>query len=755
MSKDDLAAGHLSLAVNNARLPVRLLDSTVLHGCNVLHNTTVIRQRVDLGSLTGARSGSASREFASKFIERFMGLQQMQPPGHMSTDFLGRLNERAGAPLVEVLFEAILAVEASLCFTMGKLSPISYAEILPTRSPAWYDLVWECTDMRISRGAARLGYKGLLELLPKSFGVDPGTYTNDFQTGLENLRIVAVRRQRSTAAEVLALAAKKRGLPCEHIGSTYLLLGHGISQRSIHDSYRGPGNTQAIVADGDALLAKAVARDISRYELPLPERWPASTVADASLAADSLGYPVVLKPLKGRQLSRMSIGVKIRADIHHAFEHTRRDGKGVMVEKFIEGQQHRLMIVDGRMVAALHIIPPSVIGDGVRNISRLIDELNSDPLRNGIRQYQIEVTEKLVHSLALAGHDLLDVPANGTEVRLEFIRDISAGATHIDVTDIVHPDNQEVSVQAATHSKLLVAGVDFVCPDITRSYRDAGGSIIDINAEPELHFHKWPRHGSSRDVGGDILRLAFPGHGKGNIPLVMLVGENGMGRVGRDFDRIMLAANKTAAIALPNSSTIGGEPIEHAISLPREATRFMLQDPRAEIVLGTRSPRSIVNQGLGIEKCDVAAILDPAEDGNLEVYSQGLRVLLEATQGMVVVDAANRIAFELLQLVEFKQVVLVSQRQGDRKINRHLNMGGIAVTVGREQGRSNIVLKRKDRIYASIPIASLINTRTTRVGPREIQDRMFAVALAYGIGLRGNDLRVTVKGPAPLSLEAP
>jgi hypothetical protein len=221
--------GVRPLAKPRERPAIALLEHRVLRGCNVHHTATVFRQRVDFGSFAGSHARDADGKLAARFIQRFAGLDESAPNGRMNANFLARLNSALGIPIEEALFEAILAVELSMTFKMRGLATLDYAEIV-RRDSTIVDLIWSTRVPSISRAAARVGLAGLMELLPRQ----RARAAKSFESGLHALRKRAKRRQWSSSASALALAAEKRGLPCESLGDAYLLLGQGIEQHVVY-----------------------------------------------------------------------------------------------------------------------------------------------------------------------------------------------------------------------------------------------------------------------------------------------------------------------------------------------------------------------------------------------------------------------------------------------------------------------------------------------------------------------------------------
>jgi hypothetical protein len=270
-AKARAAARRRLSPARRARLPIALLEHRLLRGCNLHHTTTVLRQRVDLGELAGLHTQDAGRGFAARFIRRFVGLDENRPNGHMSVDFLVRLKSASGVPVEEALFEAILAVD----FSIRQLAKADHAEVVHSADARLIDLVWSTRVPSLSRASARVALAGFLELLPQRLRQKKPRAAKNFEARLDALRKRARRKQWSSSAAMLRLAAEKQGLPCESLGDDYLLVGQGIEQHVVYAPAASKGGpdlaasripialivgqrrTSAIASDLDGLLRAA------------------------------------------------------------------------------------------------------------------------------------------------------------------------------------------------------------------------------------------------------------------------------------------------------------------------------------------------------------------------------------------------------------------------------------------------------------------------------------------------------------------
>ncbi len=115
---------------------------------------------------------------------------------------------------------------------------------------------------------------------------------------------------------------------------------------------------------------------------------------------------------------------------------------------------------------------------------------------------------------------------------------LSTGGTAIDLTDVVHPDNREMAVRAVQAVGLDVGGVDFLTSDITQSYKDVGGAIVEVNAAPGFRMHVAPSEGQPRDVSGKVMDMLFPPGSPSRIPIASITGTNGKTTTSQDAGAI-------------------------------------------------------------------------------------------------------------------------------------------------------------------------------------------------------------------------
>lgn len=716
---------------------MKCLSSSLLWGCNLYHETTVIRQEVNLGAVAGLHSGQAGPDFAARFVERFGGLETPNSGNGLKAGFLDRLNSTEGAPFSEVVLQAILAVEDSLAYSMRWFGGIAFSEVVPGSSPEQAILVWSCRNPEVSRRVTDVCLIGIAELFPGALRRHSGTAKESFKTAYRSLRKFSSRWKRDYNTSVVVQAAEERGIPWEPIGGRYLRLGQGKFQHRIN--YSATENT--------SFLAQRFSRDkqithrlLADVGVPVPKQVKVSNAGEALRAAKRIGYPVVIKPVNGNKGRGVCVGLKGPDEIASAFEHASRFGSGVIVESSVEGQDFRLLVVDGQMIAAMKRVPPFVIGDGSRTIGALVEELNRDPRRDGRMLKQVILDEALNRLLGGMSYDLNTVLGQGEKVVLRETSNISTGGITVDVTDEVHPENSMMAIRAAAAIGLDVTGVDLVTTDISQSYKKVGGAILEVNVRPGIDMHIWPIEGKGRDTPGAVIETMLLPDTQGRVPVALVIGRRGRGgRVADVLDGILRSVGLTVGLVSRKAAFVDGEPAGPERATRRRATQFVLRHPLVEAVVGAVSPFQVARRGLIHDRCDVAAIIDTGNSDNVEEVRQGLEVVVKATRGKLVVDADSSLAAEAVRDIDPKRLVIVSLNAGKDALRQQLAGGGAVAATARDKGKRVILLMDGERTVLTVPVAAIPALAEKR-SRRRIKTFLFAVAMAHAMGRKGEEI---------------
>jgi len=349
----------------------------------------------------------------------------------------------------------------------------------------------------------------------------------------------------------------------------------------------------------------ATAALLRQAGLPVPDHRPVRTFEAALEVARTLGYPVVVKPLSEDGGVGVSAGLGTESELRVAFDRARAHSQDLLVEKHIEGRDYRVYVFRGRTVWAMERIPAGVTGDGIRSVRALVAEANRDP-RRGKEEWSpmspIELDAEAHELLESAGLGLDAVPEAGRFVRLRRAANVSSGGLPVGVFDRIHPDNARLCERAASVLRLDLAGVDLLMPDISRSWRETGAGICEVNAQPQLSGATAPH------MYAQILREIVPG--KGRVPVVLVLTD------GRGPDYVKLAADALARrrLCVGATSAAGLTIADQRIRAGRESpfadVRTLMIDSTVEAMVIGVDGLQFLQTGLPVDRIDLLVLAD-------------------------------------------------------------------------------------------------------------------------------------------------
>jgi cyanophycin synthetase len=436
---------------------------------------------------------------------------------------------------------------------------------------------------------------------------------------------------------------------------------------------------------------------LEQVSIPVPRGALVTTEEEALEALQSLGAPVVVKPLDGRQGKGVSLNLSTPEDVLLGFHIAREYSRHVLVEELFEGRNYRVLVVGGEMVAASERTPCAVTGDGAHTIRELIDLANLDPMRGEGHEKpltQIVVDEIMLACLGKSGRRLEDVPEAGEVVYLRESINLSTGGTAKDVTDEVHPSVRDMCERAARVVGMDICGVDLVLRDISEPVGRGGGGVIELNAAPGLRMHLFPSEGRPRDVGAAIVEMLYPRGADGRIPVISITGTNGKTTVTRMIGHVLGESGLRVGLTTTDGIYIGGRCVAEGDTTGPQSARTVLSDPSVEVAVLETARGGITRRGLGYDWSDIAVLTNIRPDhigqDGIEtlddlVYIKSLVAERVRDGGILVLNADDQEVARLLEIPRVregeKRVVYFSAREDHLLIKRHLAEGGTAYFV--------------------------------------------------------------------------
>ncbi len=723
---------------------MKIVSSNIYVGPNIYAHFPVIRHVLDLGVLEEWPTGRLGNDFVDPLLDYLPGLHEHGCSYKEPGGFVRRLKEDEGTWLGHVMEHVAIELQniAGYPVTFGRTRSVD-------GQPGHYNMVFQYHDDVVGREASQLSLALLHSLLPAEVRPDDAPDDDwEFAEERDSFIRYAQRRAFGPSTGSLVHAAEERGIPWIRLNRQSLVqFGHGKYQRRIQATTTGNTSNIAVELASDKEETNSILRDLG---LPVPKQRLVRSSRDAKRAAERIGFPVVLKPLSGNHGRGVSINLKTTDEIEVAFDKAREHGHNVIVESFLEGHDHRLLVVNGELVAASKRVPGHVVGDGKHTIEQLIDTVNEDP-RRGVGHEKVLTRLELDHQaerlMAKLGYDRNTVPKDGEIVYLRSTANLSTGGTAIDVTDTIHPDNREMAIRTIKAIGLDIGGVDFLTKDITESFRETGGGICEVNAGPGFRMHVAPSEGTPRDVAGPVLDMLFPPDSPSHIPIAAVTGTNGKTTTSRMLAHILKMRGFTVGLTSTDGVYIDGQ-----LSVPGDMTgpvssKMILRDPSVDAAVMETARGGMLRGGLGFQTCNVAACLNVAADhlglkgiDTLEQLAEIKRVPIEIAEDAAVLNADDPLCLQMADYTDAETLCYVTMNPGHPLVKQHIRAGGQAFVL--EEGMNGHMITIYDT-ESHIPLlwTHLIPATIEGRAIHNVQNAMFAAALAYNLGIGLEDIR--------------
>jgi cyanophycin synthetase len=719
---------------------MKILETRVYRGPNLYALWPTIRLLVDLGELENFPTVKLPG-FADRLLANIPTLAEHTCSYGEPGGFVRRMKEDEGTWLGHVLEHIALELQV----LVG--TPVSFGKTRSEGLPrGQYHVVYSFVEEAVGVAAGRLALRLIRHLLPpERRDHDPSPF--DFRRELEDLVRLAQKRALGPSTSALVRAAEERGIPWIRLNDASLVqLGHGKYQRRIQATLTSESRSIAVEIASDKRLTRQILDDLG---LPVPRQAVVYDADEAVEEAERLGFPVVLKPLDGNHGKAVAIGLKTPQQVRDAFAQAAAVSGSVIVEAYVAGNDYRILVIDGRVTAVAQRVPGHVIGDGEHTIAELVEITNRDPRRGFGHEKvltRLQLDEQALRLLEAAGHTVDTVLPAGQVCFLRSTGNLSTGGTAIDKTDVIHYDNRVMAERAVKAIGLDVGGVDFVSPDIARSYKEVGGGIVEVNAAPGFRMHVAPTEGQPRDVARPVIDMLFPRGTPYRIPIAAITGTNGKTTTTRLVGHILKLAGYTVGM-----TTTDGVYIDGALSLRGDMTgpwssQLVLRDPNVDAAVLETARGGIVRSGLGFRRCNVGAVLNIAADhlglggiDSLDDLAKVKQVVVEVATDFCVLNADDE---RVVRMAEHSpgQPIYVTMDRKNQRVRRHVRDRGLAVSLEEGlNGRTLVLYHSGDQI----PLLCARQIPATLEGRalHNVQNAMFAAAIAVGLGVDVEDIR--------------
>jgi cyanophycin synthetase len=618
-------------------------------------------------------------------------------------------------------------------------SDVSFGRVVPSGDQGVWWVIVAYDEEEVGLQSVREGS----ELIRACISGEPYDVP-DLVTRLQDL-YESVRLGPSTGA--IVEEARRRGIPVRRLNSGSLVqLGHGRNLRRI----------QATMTDFTSAIGVEIAQDkvdtkrvLSNIGLPVPRGETARTVDDAIGIAEEIGFPVILKPIDASHGRGISGRLDDARAVRQAWAAAREVSRRVVVEHYHHGRDHRVLVVNGKVVACAERVPAHVIGDGARTVRELIDEANRDP-RRGVGHTKIltriPVDDGTGAFLARSGRTLDAVPRPNEVVMLRGTANLSTGGTSIDRTDEMHPDNVTACEMAAGIVGLDIAGIDVLTPDISVPFRENEAVIVEVNAAPGIRMHTHPTDGKPRNVGAPILDMLYPPGAEATIPIIAVTGTNGKTTTVRLIAHLFRNMGRRVGFTTTDGVYVQNRMVMEGDMTGPFAANIILSNPTIDVAVLETARGGILRAGLGFEECDVGVVLNVSADhlglrgiNTIEQLADVKSVIASVVkrEGHAVLNADDPLVYAMREKTTADVVFFSTAEEGSNELlEDHIARGGIAV---RMEGDQFVVRRGRLRI----PIATEREVPLLLGGAARFQRQnvLAAIAAAYVQGMRYDDIR--------------
>ena len=724
---------------------MRILERSVYVGPSLYAHFPVIKLELDLDALEAWPTGKLGDKFIDGLVAALPGLAEHGCSYREPGGFIRRMREGEGTWLGHVLEHVAIELQnvAGENVSFGKTRSIS------DDRPGVYTVVYEYAQREEGIAAGELGLRLIESLLPENLrtrGSVPDGW--NFVEARDQFIRYAQRRALGPSTASLVRAAEQRGIPWLRLNEQSLVqLGHGKYQQRIQATVTGRTPHVAVELASDKEETNKI---LASLGLPVPKQELVRSEEGALRAAHRLGGLVVTKPYNGNHGRGITIAISKDEDVIAGFKAAKEHSSSVIVETYLSGDDHRLLVVNNELVAATKRTPGHVVGDGRKTVRELVDIVNSDP-RRGVGHEKVltrlELDREAAMMLERANLTADSVPEKDQVVPLRKTANLSTGGTATDVTDIIHPDNRDMAVRAVRAIGLDVGGVDFLSPNIAESYKSVGGGICEINAAPGFRMHVSPSEGTPRDAAGPVIDMLFPSGAPSRVPIAAITGTNGKTTTARMLAHITKMAGFTPGLTTTDGVYIDGQrTVEGDMTGPVSA-RMVLSDPHIDIAVLETARGGLLRAGMGVPEVNVGAVLNVQSDhlgmkgiDTLEQLAEVKRIVVEVATDCAVLNADDANVLKMSGYTEAKVICYVTMNPSHALVREHVRAGGRACALEAGVNGSMITLYDKG---SHIPLmwTHLIPATMEGRALHNVHNAMIAAAMAFSLGIKLDSIR--------------
>lgn len=614
---------------------------------------------------------------------------------------------------------------------------VAFGKTFTMQKKGIYNLVYHYKDEKVGLRAGEMS----VDLVVKLF---KGKITT-VQPLVEELKKIAQCNLLGPSTLSIVSEAASRGIPYNRLDQdNYIQFGHGKYQRRI----------QATMMDNTSIIGVEIADDkertktlLSSMGIPVPEGRSAKNVDEAVIIAETIGYPVVVKPLIGNHGRGVTVNVTNVDDLIFAFSLAIGVYNTVIIEKYLNGFDYRILVIDGKFVTAALREPAFVLGNGKENIEQLIEEINKNPERgvnheNALTRISINnMTERLLN---LRNLTLKSVLADGEKLYIKSTANLSTGGTAMDVTETVHPLNQLLAERISQIVGLNVIGIDIIADSLEVPLGKETAGVVEVNAAPGFRMHLNPTKGQSRNVAAPVVDMLFPPGVNHSVPIVAITGTNGKTTTTRLIAHILSLNGGIVGMASTDGVYVNRIQVLKGDYSGPEGAQKVLMDSNVDHAVLEVARGGILRRGLGFKECDVGILLNISSDHlgeggitTLEELTRLKSTLTEAvkTSGYAVYNADDPLVLSRMDKTK-GHPLLISRDCENEALRTNIEKGNMNVTII----DNNVSIQKKESTTTVANVMEIPITFNGKAG-FNIENVMAAVGATAALGLNAQQIR--------------
>ncbi len=701
-----------------------------LRGPNYWRLAPVIACDIRLGALESITSIQIPR-LNERLIEAIPSLNLHKCTRGHAGGFVERLTE--GTHIPHILEHLALELQSLIG------NEVSFGRVVPSGDEGVWWLIIEYQEEQVGLRAMKDAVRIIRHCIAdEDFEIDQ--VIDDLLSLFESSRLGP-----STGA--IVEEARRRGIPVRRLNN-YSLVQLGLG-RNLH-------RIQATLTDSTSAIGVEIAQDkddtkrvLENIGLPVPRGDVARTLEGALEIAEEIGYPVILKPLAANHGRGISSRLDDAAQLNAAWPHSSSYGGRIVVEHFAEGRDHRVLVINGKVVAVAERVPAHVVGDGKRSVRQLIDIGNRDS-RRGVGHTKSLTklpTDKTTEEfLASKGQTLDTVPSKDEFVGLRATANLSTGGTSIDRTDEMHPDNVTSCEMAVGVIGLDIAGIDVLTRDISVPFRENDAVIIEVNAGPGIRMHTHPAEGEPRNVAAPIMDMLYPPGTEATTPVIAVTGTNGKTTTTRLIAHLFRVSENVVGFTTTDGTYLGNRMVIEGDMTGPFSANVILSNPTVDVAVLETARGGILRAGLGFDAVDVGVVLNVTADHlglrgihTVEQLADVKSVIAAVVkrEGHAILNADDPLVYAMRDRTPGDLVLFSAKPEGESaEFEQHLSRNGIGARIEKDT-----FVIRRGRLR--IPIAPVRDVPLMVGGAAKFQREniLAAILAAYVQGMRYDDIR--------------